>query len=303
MKKNWLHISLIVFSSIVVWTIVTFSDNFYTNVYLPVRIHVQNPDYAINSVSEKFVIVGLQGEGWVLSSYYWGANKYFDYTVKEDKSEILVSTRELIKQEHIFTSSVNIMNITPELLKITLDKKLIKEVFVKPKFQISLDNNYGLIDEPKIEPIKITISGPASIVKKIDTVFTRKISVNHATDSVQINSKVNLPKYVSSNISDVIVEFDIQKIVDKQVVNVPIKIIGMSDKNKKLLIFPDKINVSIRGGIDIVGRINASDITAFISFKEALADTTASLIPHIRLPKGVELVTFTPDKIDYIIKK
>jgi YbbR domain-containing protein len=303
MKKNWLHISLIVFFSIVVWTIVTFSDNFYTNVYLPVRIHVQNPDYAISSVSDKFVIVGIQGEGWVLSSYYWGANKYFDYTIRGNKKEILVPTRDLIKQEHIFTSTVNIVNISPELLKITLDKKLKKEVFVKPNYKLSLDDNYGLIDKPKIEPIKLTIFGPASIVSKIDTIFTEQISVNHATDSMRINSEINLPKYVTANISNVVVEFDIQKIVDKQVVNVPIKIIGNTDRNKKLLIFPDKINVTVRGGIDIVGRINASDITAFISFKEALADTTASLVPHIRLTKGVKLVTFAPGKIDYIIKK
>ncbi len=303
MKKNWLHISLIVFFSIVVWTIVTFSDNFYTNVYLPVRINVQNPDYAISSVSDKFVIVGIQGEGWVLSSYYWGANKYFDYTIKDNKNVILVTTRDVIKQEHIFSSAVNIVNVSPELLKITLDKKLKKEVFLKPKYQLSLDNNYGLIEEPKIEPIKIAISGPVSIVKKIDTIFTKNIFINHSTESLQVNSEINLPKYVSANISNALVKFDIQKIVDKQVVDIPIKILGLTDKNKKLLIFPDKINVSIRGGIDVVGRIDASDITAFISFKEALADTTASLVPHIRLPKGVKLVTFAPAKIDYIIKK
>ncbi len=303
MKKNWLHISIIVLFSIVVWTIVTLSDNFYTNIYLPVRIKIKNPDYSLSYVSDKFVIVGVQGEGWVLSSYYWGANRYFDITLKSKKKEVDISTRDLIKQNHIFTSNVNIVSINPEILKVEIDKKLIKEVFVKPKYNLKLRNSYGLIGKPKVEPAKIKLEGAYSIVKDIDTVTTENIVISNGIDSLIYYPDLKFPKFTTSPTQNVKVIFDIQKIVDKEIDEIPIKIVGAGRRNSKLLVFPNKLNVVIRGGIRVVGRMGVDDITAYVLFKDALVDTTASLKPRINLPRNVKLVTFTPEKIDYIIKK
>ncbi len=303
MKKNWFHISIIVLFSIVVWTIVTLSDNFYTNVYLPVRVKVENPKYALSYVSDKFVIVGVQGEGWVLSSYYWGANRYFDVTLNGKKKETLISTRDLIKKNHVFTSNVNVVSVNPEILKIDVDRKIEKEVFVKPEYDLNLKGDYGLIESPKVTPIKIEISGPASIVRNTDSVKTDKIVLVKADDSLSVNVGLKLPEFTSSKTEKVTVTFNIQKIVDKRIDNIPIKIIGAGKNNSKLLIFPNKLSVVVRGGIGIVGRMEAADISAYILFKDALRDTTASLAPHLSLPQNVKLVTFTPEKIDYIIKK
>ncbi len=303
MKKNWFHISIIVLFSIVVWTIVTLSDNFYTNVYLPVRVKVQNHDYTLSYVSDKFVIVGVQGEGWVLSSYYWGANRYFDVTLKGKKKETQIVTRDVLKKNHIFASNVNIVSVSPEILKIDIDKKITKEVIVKPKFNLNLKGDYGLIETPKVTPLKVELSGPASIIRNIDTVYTEKISPAKADDSLSVTAPLTLPEFTFSKTRDVIVTFNIQKVVDKRIDNVPIKVIGSERNNSKLLIFPDKLSVVVRGGIKIVGRLNPDDVSAYVLFKDALEDTTASLAPHLVLPQNVKLVTFTPEKIDYIIKK
>ena len=72
MKKNWKQIAFTIFLAVSLWVIVTLSSTFYTSVYLPVRVHLADSTLAVSAISHKFVIVGVQGEGWVLSGYYWG---------------------------------------------------------------------------------------------------------------------------------------------------------------------------------------------------------------------------------------
>ncbi len=302
MKKNWKQIAFTIFLAVSLWVIVTLSSTFYTSVYLPVRVHLADSTLAVSAVSHKFVIVGVQGEGWVLSGYYWGGNQYLDVYPEARKGNQIISTRDLIKKEKIFTSETNVINISPEMISVTIEKRAKKEVYVKPVLRLNFADKYDLVEPPRVEPIKIEISGPKSSVKRIDTVYTETVSLSGLKDSVTIEAKLKLPKYIKSKTKKVKISLNIQKIVDKQIRDVTVKIKGLP-KDAELIIFPTKVAVNVRGGIEILGKLDKNDITAYVLYGEAIKDTTGAVKPHIILPKGVRELGVLPEKIEYVIKK
>ncbi len=302
MRKDWKHIVFTVFLAVLLWVIVTLSSNFYTSVYLPVRVHLSDSTLAVSSISKRYVIVGIQGEGWVLSGYYWGGNRYLDVYPESKVGAQLITTRDLIKKEKLFTSETNVINITPEVISISLEKKISKKVFIKPNLQLSFAEKYNLVEKPKVIPEKILIKGPASVLKKIDTVNTEKIILDELKDSLTVQAKVRLPKYVESSVRKVSISLNVQKIVDKQIKDVEITVKGLP-RGAELIIFPTKVNVNVRGGIEILGKMDDNDVGAYVLYGEAFRDTTGAVKPKIAVPHGVEVLSVLPDRIEYVIKK
>jgi len=74
-------------------------------------------------------------------------------------------------------------------------------------------------------------------------------------------------------------------------------------RGAELLIYPPKITVNIRGGIEILGKITKRNIKAYVLYREAVLDTTGAIKPHVLLPENIELLNVLPDKIEYVIKK
>lgn len=73
-------------------------------------------------------------------------------------------------------------------------------------------------------------------------------------------------------------------------------------KNQILVLFPSKIDVVVRGGIDQLSKLNNAEIRPYIYFSQAYNDTLGSVQPKIDLPKFVSLVDLKPSNLEYIIK-
>ncbi len=302
MKKDWKHILFTVFLAVLLWAIVTLSSNFYTSVYLPVKINLEDTTLAISSISSKYVVVGVQGQGWVLSGYYWQGDRYLKIEPQSREGSQVFKLRELIKKEDLFSSETNVLNISPEVLTVNLEQKISKDVYVQPILKINYEVGYKIVSEPKTNPDIVKISGPKSKIQNIDTILTQPIVLTDIKGPTNVSAKLNLPEFITSNVNNVNVYLDVQKIVDKPINNVNINIVGMP-KNVELIIFPSKLTVNVRGGIELLGKLTNKDVKAFVYYKDALKDTTGAIIPHIILPKQIELLSYSPKKIDYVIKK
>ena len=302
MKRDWKHIGFSVFLAVLLWAIVTMSGNFYTSVYLPVRVHLNDSTLAVSSVSNRFVIVGVQGKGWVLSGYYWGGDQFMDIYPEAKTGSQLITVRDIIKSEKIFSSETNIINVSPEVIAVTVEKRISKNVKVVPRLRLNFSEKYSLVEPPKVTPAKVVVSGPKTLVERIDSVFTEPVKLDELQDTLTFQAKLSLPKYVTSEKKYVQIFLNVQKIVDKQFRDVQVNIKGVPPK-VELIIFPTKINVNLRGGINILGKLTDKDIYAYVLYGETIKDTTGALKPHLIIPSGVRLIGWTPEKIEYVIKK
>ena len=83
---------------------------------------------------------------------------------------------------------------------------------------------------------------------------------------------------------------------------IPIEVTNVP-KDKTILLLPDKISLSVRGGINFLGRISRTDFKVSIDYRDIISDTLGSVSPMVIPPKYVKLIYLDPERIKYIIKK
>ncbi|MCK7524847.1 MAG: hypothetical protein MZV64_48190 [Ignavibacteriales bacterium] len=74
-------------------------------------------------------------------------------------------------------------------------------------------------------------------------------------------------------------------------------------QDRHIVLIPNAINCSLRGGINILGKINPNEISASIDYREIVYDTLGSVQPKIVIPQNTELVFTKPVRLNYIIKE
>ena len=96
-------------------------------------------------------------------------------------------------------SGVKLVEVQPNKIAVKLEKVLEREIDVKPEFEDSLPEGFELYTK-SVEPLRVRVRGPESIVKSLDSISTEKISLeNRKSDFTAkqiglnlVNSKVTL---------------------------------------------------------------------------------------------------------------
>lgn len=73
--------------------------------------------------------------------------------------------------------------------------------------------------------------------------------------------------------------------------------------DREVLLIPQNITVQVKGGVQQLSETDNTKIIALVDFNTILNDSTGAVTPRFLLPKGMDVVSFKPDKIQYVIKK
>lgn len=92
-----------------------------------------------------------------------------------------------------------------------------------------------------------------------------------------------------------------QRIVEKSFDNIKVEITDLP-KDRNIILIPNNLECSLRGGINILGKINPNQILATVNYSDIVYDTTGSVIPKIVIPENTHLVYRKPEQINYVIK-
>lgn len=302
MNRKLTTIVLITFLSTLLWVFTSLSEEYFTTLTLPVKFVDMPESMAIGEHSSESIQISLKGEGWQLAQLIYGRNPEFMVSPEYRTGEHEYILRNAIDQNPWLTSTMQVTDIQPISINFTVDDVITKEVLVKPDVSIDFKDGYGLVSEVQVHGDTVLISGASSLVKEIQFIETKHFSFDQIEKGIyqQLEIKPVPGILISHNICTI--EFDVQKIVDKSFENVEVAINDVP-RRRELLLFPNKITVVIRGGINVLGQLNDNSVESFISFREAITDTTGSLIPHITIPGNTTLVDFKPNSLGYIIKQ
>ena len=103
------------------------------------------------------------------------------------------------------------------------------------------------------------------------------------------------------NVSSVEVSLDVQQIVDKQFDDISVEVLNIP-QGKEVVLLPNKFSINVRGGIEILGRLNKDQFQAHVKYQDLVRDTTGSVTPYIELPNNVTLQYLKPERLRYIIR-
>jgi hypothetical protein len=301
MKKNLHIIILSVIFSIILWISISLSYDFYATLNVPVKLVDFPAGYSTASNIPKDISLKLKGKGWKLLAVNLGSES--DYVISvEDSGKININFYNYVSENQWLSSDIEVMDISPDTLTFYVEKDYIKKVSIIPDLELNYKQGYGLATPVTISPDSTTVYGPKSVVKNLTFVYTSRKTINEldsrTTEQVSLE---NLPGVIYKN-PQINVNLNVQKIVDKDFNDVDVVILDLP-VDRDVVLLPNKITVSVRAGIEILGKMAKKNIKAYVKYRDIVLDTLGSIIPKIDLPQNTTLEYTKPERLRYIIKK
>jgi len=300
-KKIPLIIISAVFS-IILWGSISLSDEYYANVSVPLKISDYPSELTIGTALPEFVTIKLRGQGWKLFSVNIGKDVAYNIPVGSDTGKQEIKLMDYLTDNRWMLSELSIMDILPHTISFTIEKKIKKLVAVVPDLVLDYKAGYGLATPVELVPDSVTIEGPQSLVDSLNELTTNIIKLSSLDKkTIKTIDFVKLPG-TSYHSKFVTVNLDVQRIVDNQFDDIPVQVLNVPP-DRDVILLPNKVSCSIHGGIEILGKLNANDFSAFVYYRDVVLDTLGSVVANINYPVNTELQFVKPERLRYVIKK
>ncbi|MCU0344378.1 MAG: CdaR family protein [Ignavibacterium sp.] len=299
--KIYIIIFSIVFS-LLIWGSVTLSDQFYSNRDYDVKVINQPSGYTCGVFNPEKITLKLRAKGWQLLTIALGSQNEYLISADNDSGLITVDPMKEIDENNWLAAGVSVSEISPREISVIVEKIKFKKLKIEAESDISFSDGYGLASPIKVYPDSVLVSGPSSIINEISTIKTKPVKFSSADKKVKLITEIMEPKGFSLEQSKVELTFDIQRIVQNTFKNIKVSINGLPN-DRNVVLIPNYIDCNLRGGINILGKINPNEIIATIDYRDIVYDTLGSVQPNILIPQNTELVFSKPARLNYVIKK
>ncbi|MFA4924102.1 MAG: hypothetical protein WC557_07935 [Ignavibacteriaceae bacterium] len=302
MKKKLPIILTSFLFAVIIWISVLLGNSFIYKIEVPLKALINDNEVAVKSELPSSVFLNLNAQGWRFLSILLAKDISFRCSLPTKESSFKYQLASSITENQWLSADVKVVDVSPSFLQIELDKKNSKKVKVIPTVSIDFRKGYGLARQLQVFPDSLTITGARTLLNRISEITTKTLFVEDASNQFIEQVGINHSPTIEVAPNQVKVYGDVQKIVDREMKNIPIELKN-APKDKTILLLPDKISISVTGGINFLGKITEKDFQVFIDYRDIISDTLGSVSPTVIPPKYVRLLYLNPERIKYIIKK
>lgn len=303
MKKNLYVIFLSIAFSVILWISISLSNDYVATLQLPLKFINLPEGYLTSSPSSQFINVKLRGKGWnILTAMIISKNDYYVNAGNEIKKNQKLNLRLYAAENSWLTGKLQILEIDPDTVSFSFEKISYAKLKIVPHLQLEFKTGYGLAADVIVEPDSITISGPMQKVNSLTDIPTEMLKIIDLSDRLSQTVSLKSISGVTFEEQSATVILNVQRIVEHEFEDINIKVLDIP-VDRGIVLLPNKINVSLRGGIDVLGKMSSDGINASVHYRDLVLDTVGSVSPLIGFPEHTELVYVKPQQLKYIIKK
>jgi YbbR domain-containing protein len=288
--------------SIILWVSISLSEQYFITINIPLKV-INLPDgYSLGSNVPETISIRLKSRGWNILELQHISNPIFYASASNEPGKSRINLKNSLAENGWLSSEIQVLEISPEIVQLNLDKTVTRYIHVRSEALISFKEGYGLARPPVITPDSIKIFAAQKSLEKIDFINTIAKQFDNVDDG--FSTKLQLAKIpgVEFDANSVDCYFDVQKIVDHDFENIPVTVINVPP-DRKVVLSPGQITIGVKGGINILAKLNNENFQAIIDYKDVLNDTLGVLAPSIILPSYVEKNYIKPEFVKPIIKK
>ena len=302
MRKN-IHIIIIsLFFSFLLWGSISLSKDYYITVDIPVNVINFPQGYSSGTKLPDKISAKIRGKGWKLIAVNLGAESEYIISAGNDTGRKYINLYNSLSENQWLASDMEVLDLSPDTLSLYIEKVREKKVKIEPDLNLGFKPGYGLATDIKIYPDSINVVGPASYLKNLNSIPTERIEIS-GLDTRTIEQAIlkDLPG-MTYDVSNVTVNLDVQKIVDKNFDNLPVSVLDIPS-DREVVLLPNRISIGVRGGINILGKLNEDQLKAFVYYRDVVLDTLGNVAPYVEIPRNTSLIYTRPERLRYIIKK
>ena len=302
MRKNIHIIILSLLFSIVLWASITMSNDYYTTYNFPLELVDFPKGYSSGVEIPKDISVKLKGQGWKLFAFNLGALSVYKVSVGKGRGKKVLNLATFLGENQWLSSVVEVLNIQPNTIRINVERTRTKKLKIIPQIKLGFKRGYGLATKIKISPDTVKVTGPRSTMRKLNSVLTNEIELNELDKSTQKEIALMDIQGVAYSPGKINITLDVQKIVEMNIDELSVEVLNVP-RNREVVLLPNKITLSIRGGIDVLGKLTNDQFKASVNYRDIIRDLSGSIQPKIILPENTTLLFTQPERVQYVIKR
>lgn len=303
MKKNLYVIFLSIAFSVILWVSISLSNDYNTNLQLPIKFFNVPEGYVPSSPSSEKISVKVRGRGWnLLTAIVAAQNDYYVDAGNELKKKQILDLRSFTAENTWLTSKLQILEITPDTISFSFEKIDYAKLKIVPHLQLDFKTGYSLATDVVVIPESTVVSGPIQKVSAMVDIPTELLRINDLSEKTEKIVELKNISGLNFEVQTATVILNVQRIVEQSFDEINVRVLDIP-ADRDVVLLPNKINISLRGGIDVLGKLYKDKITAMVYYRDVVLDTIGSVTPMLKIPNHTKLVYIKPEQLKYVIKK
>ncbi|MFW6310019.1 MAG: YbbR-like domain-containing protein [Prolixibacteraceae bacterium] len=218
----------------------------------------------------------------------------------ENQATVSVQTGNLIRRiSEQVSNEIAVINVEPEILTFSFDSLHSKTVPVVADVNLQLKPQFFLSNNISIIPDRVELTGPASIIKSIDSLKTNALSFEGLDNPVDRMVELDHPKKTKVNPNKVNLKIPVERFTEKEIK------IPLSVKNKpedlNIKIFPSDVQVSFLVGLSDYDNISASDFEIYVAYDSEHNRETLEVIVEEK-PDYIRQLMVSPQNVEFLVE-
>ncbi|WP_083634257.1 CdaR family protein [Saccharicrinis aurantiacus] len=294
------------------WFLNALRKEYVTNISYPIKYSNLPDDYILHGTTDDRLQLKIRAQGYSLLPYYFGKDEaplFLSVSNFKLKSEGESQFAYVLSREYLnavssrLANNIELIEIFPDTLSVSLDKKQRKIVPVKHQSTFTYAAEYYPSGNVDIDPERIEVSGPSSIIDTLKFVELIPKDFANLKDSIDEFVAIRPIKNVILNPEKVNLNLPIEPFTEKKI-SIPVLAINLPD-SLKVRTFPAKINLSCRVPASKFNQIDDVLFHAVIDYDnftgEGLPDKLK--VRLLRQPKWINTVNYSPLFVECLFEK
>ena len=164
--------------------------------------------------------------------------------------------------------------------------------------RLDIADSYTQIGDTGLDPVSVTLSGPASHIADLSSVSTDSLVLTAISEDVSERVALKIPSGTRLDLSEthVTVTLDIQELAgDFSIINVPVEV--RNSGRSRTTPEPSRVSVRVKGGADVIYSLNAeTDIGLYVDY-EAYRDGRSDGTILVDADKSFEVLQISPSRV------
>ncbi|TKS56156.1 CdaR family protein [Mesohalobacter halotolerans] len=271
-----------------------------------IKIQLVNiPNHVVVDTTVKSIGITLKTNGFKLWTYNL-SDKKITLSFKDLKKDTLHSKVNSTELKKKIRNRYGFKNDNIEIQELFISfgyrKKTTKKIPVKVDADLSFKSGYNTLDNIKIKPDSVVISGPNNELKNIDYIRSEKLILKNIKDTLSGKIDLKMPSdKIKASVPDVNYFLPVEKFSEKTLM-VDIETVNVPD-SLQLSTYPNKAKVSFLVSLKSYDKISDLDFQVVCDYKKRYEED-AIMIPQ--LVKSSEIVLnpkLQINKVDYLVKQ
>ncbi len=298
------------FVAVFLWSYVHLAQAYEADIDLPLLITAPH-GLAISGGLPNRLHARVKGAGWQLIVMSFTKNSSFQIDLAErdlrnSANNHLTLHADDLAHNVVLPSEVRLVKIEPDSVELFFGNIAQKRVPIRVPQEVNPASGFAIVGAPRVTPSTVLVQGTQTVLDALTSFPTKPLEQNSAREDVV--RKLELSDTLTNIVTilnppeQVQVRLNVQAVAEQVFVGVPIQVDALPP-DKEVLLLPEDLSVTLRGGVDQLGNLNASKIHAHVKYDAIAFDTSRTIAPIIDAPPGTSFVQATPGRLRFVVRK